>query len=902
MAAAVLSLSLLTMAPTAVAARAASLVDDPASLVNPFIGTSNKADDFPGADAPFGMVQWSPDTPSRPYGGGYEYKDSAITGFSLTHLSGPGCQAMGDIPVLPTTGSVDMAATAGFSHTGESADAGYYSVGLNTGIRTELTATTRSGMARFTFPATSRANLLFKLAGSQTSVSATTFTKVSGDEVAGSVTTGHFCGTAATYTVYFDAVFDHPFTTSGTAALPSAAPGTTTSPVPGGPAVTEPDNAPAYHGPSHTGTATPSLTGPSGAYLTFDTTGDQVVQAKIGLSYVSTANAKANRSAENAGWDFDATRQATHNAWNALLGRIRVGGGTTDQQHVFYTALYHALLHPNVASDSNGQYLGFDHKVHTLATGQKAQYANYSGWDIYRSQAQLEALVAPQQAGDSAQSMVNDYLQSGLLPKWSLNNGETYVMVGDPADSIIADYYAFGARTFDTHTALTAMVHSASVGNKTRPGLLYLDNPGYLPSNGSYGCCNFYGNVSTQLEYDTADFALSSYAGALGDTADQKTYLRRAQDWAGTFDAASGFMQPKLANGGWAAGFSPSAASNFVEGTSWQYTGMVPFDIAGLAVAHGGAAGLRGYLDHVLAGFTGAGGSQANLGNEPSLELPWEYDYLGQPYRTQQVVRQVQDSIWKNSPAGLAGNDDLGTMSAWYVWSALGMYPETPGTADLALGSPVFPQTVLTLGDGNQLTVNAPQAADSSPYVRSLAFNGSAWNDAYAPPSALTAGGTLDYVLGGTANTAWATASSAAPPSYGGSGGSAGAPRAPIASGFAGKCVDDNQSGVADGTHIQLWNCNGTNAQRWTAASDGSLRTLGKCMDVALSGTANGTLVRLWDCNGTGAQKWTATGGALVNAHSGKCLDLPHSNTANGTQLQIYTCNRTTAQKWKLNS
>ncbi|MEE4544150.1 lectin [Streptomyces sp. V4-01] len=712
----------LAAVPAQAATRAAALVTSPASLVNPLIGTSNAADDFPGADVPFGMVQWSPDTPSRPDGGGYEYNDSSITGFSLTHIAGPGCGAGGDVPVLPTVGAVDGNANDAFSHANESATPGSYKVTLNNQVTTELTTTTRSGMGRFTFPSSTQANLVLKLTKSQNGGSAVQFTKVSGSEVSGQVTSGKFCGAGNAYTVYFDMLFDRPFTGQGTAS------------------------------------------GSTG-YVTFDTTSNRVVQAKVGVSYVSVANAVANRTAENGGWDFDGTRNAAQSKWNNQLGKVQIGGGTADQQTVFYTALYHSLLHPNVISDTNGQYVGFDAKTHTVDSGHSAAYANYSGWDIYRSQAQLEALVAPQVASDTAQSMVDDYAQTGQFPKWSENNGESYVMVGDPADEILADYYAFGARNFDTSAALADMVKEATATNNNRPGLNYLEQLGWLPSDGSYGCCNFYGPASTTLEYNSADFAVSALAGSLGDTADQQTLANRAQGWANLLNHSSGFIQPRDASGNWTGGFSPTSGNNFVEGDSWQYTPMVPFNVHGLATAMGGNAKLSTFLDTDLSSLTGGNG-YTDLGNEPSLNIPWEYDYIGQPYKTQSVVRKVQDQIWTNKASGLAGNDDLGEMSSWYVWSALGMYPETPGTSDLALGSPMFTQAVVTLPSGNTLTVNGNGAADNAPYVQSATWNGAAYNKAYVPAGGLTSGGTLGFTLGTSANTSWASSADAAPPSY----------------------------------------------------------------------------------------------------------------------------------------
>ncbi|MEU8951293.1 lectin [Streptomyces sp. NPDC048489] len=894
-------------APAAAAVKAA-LVTSPATVVNPFIGTSNQADDFPGADVPFGMVQWSPDTPSRPSGGGYEYNDSSITGFSLTHIAGPGCGAAGDIPVLPTVGAVNTGATDAFSHANESASAGSYKVALNNQVTTELTTTTRSGMARFTFPASSQANLIFKLTGSQNGASSTQFTKVSSTEVSGQVTSGHFCGAGNTYSVYFDMVFDQPFTSQGASVAKSTA-----TPEKSGTAsknAAEKANKPVLHGKTPTaGDKVKAATGvaPSAAasngYVTFNTTANPVVQAKVGISYVSVANATANRVAENSGWDFNATRTAAQNAWNSALGKIQIAGGTTAQQQSFYTALYHSLLHPNVISDTNGQYFGFDGRTHTVDAGHQAAYANYSGWDIYRSQAQLEALVAPQVASDTAQSMVDDYAQTGIFPKWSENNGESYVMVGDPADAILADYYAFGARDFDASTALADMVKQASTTNNDRPGLNYLNSPGYMPHDGSYGCCNFYGPVATTLEYNTADFAISAMAGALGNTSAQKTYANRAQGWRNVLNPASGFVEPRNASGSWTGGFDPTSGTDMVEADSWIYTGMVPFNIGGLARAKGGNTAMNHYLDTVLRSYTGDKG-YAWVGNEPSIELPWEYDYTGQPYKTQGTVRAIQDQIWANTPGGLAdGNDDLGAMSAWYVWSALGMYPETPGTSDLALGSPLFTQAVVTLPSGRTLTVNGNGAADNAPYVHSAAWNGSAWNNAFAPTTAITAGGTLDFTLGTTANTSWATAASAAPPSYAGDTTAPTSPRigAITSSVAANLCVDDASSATSDGTHVQIWTCNSTYAQDWIVAGDGSIRTLGKCLDADHSGTTNGTLIQLWTCNGSGAQQWTAgANGSLVNPQSKLCLDDPNSSTTTGTQLQLYTCNGSAAQNWKL--
>ena len=430
-------------------------VSDPTSLVNPFVGTADGGDTFPGADTPFGMVQWSPDTTRQADGGGYAYHSPSIIGYSLTHLSGPGCPADGDVPVLPTVGAIGSDpgdVTAPLSHNDETASPGYYQLDAGD-VNTQLTATTRSGMASFSFPSTaSEGTLLFKLSQSANGVTASQFGVVNSHEVDGWVTSGHFCGASETYTLYFDMIFDHAFASSGT-----------------------------------------WQTGGAGAYVTFDTAANPVVEAKVGISYVSTANAVLNRRVENPGWSFDSVAAAARRAWQAILGKVQVGGGTPTEQTVFYTALYHSLLEPNVFSDANGQYMGFDGQVHRVAAPQTAQYADYSGWDVYRSEIQLEALLAPHQTSDIVTSMLNDDAQSGQLPKWAQNNGETYTMVGDPADGIIADAYAFGATDFNTRQALTDMETEATDPNNIRPGLSVYEDDGYLPVDGTYGCCNFYG-------------------------------------------------------------------------------------------------------------------------------------------------------------------------------------------------------------------------------------------------------------------------------------------------------------------------------------------------------------------------------------------------------------------------
>ena len=734
----VLSLSLVTLAhaPRVLAAT----MTDATQLVNPFIGTTNSGYVFPGADAPFGMVQFSPDTVAGTQGG-YNHGDNRLRGFSLTHISGAGCYAFGDIPFLPYVGAVTTSPATNastyqptFSHANETAYAGYYKVGLDDGVTTELTTSQHTGGARFTYPTGTTASLLVNVAGSANGAANAQVT-LGTNTIAGFVTSGSFCGKSGSYTLYFWATFSQPFASVGTWQNGTLAPNSTSA--------------------SGTGT---------GGYVTFATPS---VEMAVGVSYVSLANAQANVTQENPSGSFATLLTGAGQAWNSRLGAIAATGGTPDQETTFYTALYHALLFPSVFSDANGQYMGFDQQVHTVAAGH-AQYANYSGWDIYRSEAPLLGFLAPHEAGDMAQSMINDYQQGGHLPKWTLADFESYIMVGDPADAILASFYAFGGTDFDTHAALTAMVNQATQTNTSRPGLNYLQTLGYLPTDGSYGCCNFYGPAATTLEYNTADFAIGAFAHAIGDTSTYATFTNRAQDWQNLLNPTNKDLEPRTTTGAFSPSYSPTSTSGWVEGDGAQYNWLVPFNLGGLFASEGGASAIVPRLDTFFTQLNANSSSPyAWLGNEPSLESPWEYDYAGAPYRTQAVIRQAQNTLYTNTTGGIPGNDDLGEMSSWYVWSALGMYPEVPGTANLVLAAPLFPSITITRPTGQTIAINAPTASATTYYVQGLKLNGAATSKPWLSPTFISTGGTLDYTLGTTANTSWGANAADAPPSYG---------------------------------------------------------------------------------------------------------------------------------------
>ncbi len=723
-----------------------------ATQVNPLIGTGEQkslppaysgGETFPGADAPFGMVQWSPDTVSYAYGG-YKYSDDRMRGFSLTHLSGAGCSQYGDIPFMPYTGEVTSSPgsdakqyTSTFSHLNEHAQAGFYTVHLDNGVETDLSVTQRSGAGRFVYPQGKIASMLVNVSASLNPVS-TSQVVIGDDTISGWAESGRFCYTQYnTYRVYFWAQFSQPFLSQGV-----------------------------WHNEKLTPSGTAATGSKAGAYVTFDTRKQSAINVRVGVSFVSVANAEANVLLENPSDNFEVVHHQITTSWNQLLSEINISGGTSEQSQTFYTALYHALLFPSSFSDANGEYLGSDRRIHVMPYGH-TMYTNFSGWDIYRSEVQLITLLDPARASDMAQSLVNDYAQSGYLPKWSVANQETYVQVGDPADAIIADIYAFGGTDFDSTSALAAMITQATRPNRERPGLAYMDSPGYEPTNGSYACCNFYGSASTTLEYDTADFAIGAFAGLLGDEKSEQQFVQRAQDWRNLFHPTTGYLEPRAIDGSFPETFHAISDNDWVEGNSAQYTWMVPFNLRGLFQTMGGNARAVERLDTFFAQLNvGLHASYAFMGNEPSIEAPWEYDYAGAPYKTQRVVRQIVNNLYQPVPDGLAGNDDLGEMSSWYVFAAMGMYPETPGTANLALASPLFPNITVYRSGGQTIRISAPEAAANTYYVQSLRVNGQLSTHPWLPPAFIANGGTLDYTLSKVPDSSWGAKATDAPPSY----------------------------------------------------------------------------------------------------------------------------------------
>lgn len=742
----------------------APMVADPTGLVDTFLGTGSgganvgDVDMFPGASMPFGMVAWSPDTsPKRPASGGYSYDAGSTIGLTVTHVSGAGCNIEGNLPILPTTGAIPAdptGATEPFSHDDEKAAPGSYEMklGANGEMSAKVAATTRTGLGDFGFPATKQANFLFKAGDSQNGDTAAEVSIDGDHEVSGSITSGHFCGDQQLPEPVFYAVsFDRPFASYGTWNSKGRTPGSRTDA--GGKG--------------------------SGGWVTFDTTDARDVHMKVGISYVSEAGAKANLAAENRGWSEPQVANSAHDAWRKLLSKIQIGGGTHDHQVQFYTALYHALLVPTTFSDADGRYQGFDLKTHKLPRG-RTQYTNFSGWDIYRSEIPLLATLLPKQTSDMVRSLLNDQEQGGWLPKWPNGNTETGVMNGDAADPIIAEAYTFGARDFDTEAALKAMVKGATViptkdqlgqgWYEERPQSADYQKLGYVPTDSTVT-----NGASETLEYALDDFSIAQFAQQTGARSTYRTFLDRSQNWSKLFNVGSGFLQPRDADGTFpsgdpvTAGLTDFGQSGFQEGNAAQYAWAVPQNLGGLIKAMGGDAHANRRLDAFFTSFnSGPNDPTYWAGNEIDLLAPWVYDYTGEPYKTQSTVHKLIDAVYSDTPGGEPGNDDLGAMSSWYVWSAMGMYPQTPGTPVLDLGTPLFPRVQLNL-DGRQVDVTAPGTSADSYYVQGLAVNGRRTSKDWLPATDLLGHGrtlSLDYRIGSTPDTSWGAREADRPPSY----------------------------------------------------------------------------------------------------------------------------------------
>jgi len=712
--------------------------------------TVGEINNFPGASVPFGMVQYSPDTIDT-YAG-YNYDRRRSTGFSMTHAS-VGCPAFGDISMLPTTtptGSEPWDTTEEIAHDNtEVGVPGYYTVRFpDTEVTAELTATTRTGVGRFRYPRNGRPALLHVRSGGSLALNsaATIYIGEDNTTITGSATSGRFCSLNNTYTVYFAMKFSRPFTSYGT-----------------------------WDGYSVSAGARIANSSWSGGYVEFPP--GSVFEVRTALSYVSVEGARANLAAEG-GASFDDVRAAASNEWNAALSRIAVAGADRDLE-TFYTSLYHSLLHTNTFNDADGRYIGFDRVIHTVAAGH-TQYANFSDWDTYRSLAPLQALLFPKQASDMARSLVNDAEQSGSYPRWALANAATGMMTGDSVVPLIVNLYAFGAKDFDLKTALHYMVNAATTGGVglngyvERPGLAFYLERGYLPQTPEV--CS----ASITLEWAVDDFAISRFADSLGESATAAEFQNRAQYWQNLFNPSTRYISPRSVAGFFPEGpgfVDPTSSTSscfgqagFDEGNAEQYVWWVPQNVAGLVTALGGRQAVADRLDRFTKELN-AGPNKPYLwvGNEPGFGVPWLYNYVGKPWKTQQTVDRVRSELFGPTPNGEPGNDDLGAMSSWYVWAALGLYPSTPGTGILTVSTPLFDRAEIALPAGQSIRISAPGASGPNrlKYINGLSIDGHATDKTFLPKSIIRTGGDLAFSLSAVPNTVWGTAESSAPPSFG---------------------------------------------------------------------------------------------------------------------------------------
>jgi predicted alpha-1,2-mannosidase len=492
-----------------------------------------------------------------------------------------------------------------------------------------------------------------------------------------------------------------------------------------------------------------------GAFLSFSPT-VSTIHLEVGISYVSVANAALNLKHEILGWDFEKVRKDARAEWDDVLGHVRIEGNTEAQHRVFYTALYHALLYPSVFSDVNGDYIGFDSRVHRREEG--VQYANYSGWDIYRCQVQLIAMLFPKVASDMAQSLVIDAEQGGGLPVWPVANDESSVMVGDPSDPILASIYAFGARDFDARAALSAMLKGADDPHThirlypERPGLEDYLGKGYVPQRANTPWTA--GAASVTLEDTSADFAISQFAKAMGDTSTAQRFLVRSANWHTLFDLETRYIRARNAEGNFLPNFSPAKSDGFVEGNAAQYTWMVPYDLHGLIDAIGGPEAAKTRLDDYFSEYgrwtdtSGTSTPHFLIANEPSFGNTWIYNWTGHPWRTQEVVAKTLHDLFIDSPGGLPGNDDLGATSAWVVFASLGFFPEIPGVGGVALNTPAFQMITLNMG-GHELHIRA-SGAPGKAYIQSVILDGNLIRKFWLDWEQLHGSAVLEYTLSST--------------------------------------------------------------------------------------------------------------------------------------------------------
>jgi predicted alpha-1,2-mannosidase len=741
----------------------------PYDYVNPFIGTQEMGHTYPGATVPFGMVQLSPETDTVLYNygsgynpevyrycSGYQYNDKTIVGFSHTHFSGTGHSDLGDFLVMPTVGDLKLNPGSAdnprggyrsrFSHENEQAHPGYYAVKLSDyNIDVELTVAQRVGFHRYTFPKTDNAHIILDLTSGIYNYEGKvvwSFVRVENDTlVTGFRQTN---GWARTRYVYFALAFSKPIKSYGL----------------------RNDEQLIYKGFWRKWNEDEHFPERAGhkvkGYFDFETEEGEKILIKMALSPVSTRNAIENMNAEIPGWDFDEVRNNAKARWQKELSKITIEA-SDDRKINFYTAMYHSFLAPIVYSDVNGEYRGIDQNIHKVTDF--TNYTIFSLWDTYRALHPLFTIVQQERTTDIIKSMLAHYEQSvhKILPIWSHYANENWCMIGYHAVPVIVDAYIKGIRGYNVDEAFAAVVASASYDSYD--GIGYYKRYGYVPED-----LKGY-SASKTLEYAYDDWTIYKFAEALGRKQESQEFLKRANSYRNIFDKKSGFMRAKNSDGTWKIPFYPMSThgQGYIEGNAWNYSLYVPHDIRGFIELLGGKDQLNAWLDSLFTmqvsnesiaqteDVTKAGmiGNYVH-GNEPSHHVPYMYVYAGQPWRTQERIHQIVDTMYRSSPNGLCGNDDCGQMSAWYIFSVLGFYPVSPGSNEYVFGSPCVQRAVINLENGNPFIIEAKNLTEKNIYIQSVTLNGGVYQKSFIRHEDIVNGGTLVFEMGPKPNKEWA--------------------------------------------------------------------------------------------------------------------------------------------------
>jgi predicted alpha-1,2-mannosidase len=736
----------------------AAPAEDLTKYVNVFVGTGGHGHTHPDAAVPFGMVQIGPDTFNEGWDwcSGYHYTDSSIMGFSHTHLSGTGVGDMMDLLVMPMSGELrtepgtrenpGSGYRSGFMHSKETASPGYYSVLLeDSGIRVELTATERAAFHRYTFAKGDQSHILIDLNHRYMSGSSKVLEAVLNIE-GDSLITGFRrvqCW-APNRHIYFAMRFSKPFAGAGILA------------------------------DGRRDTSTRQARGTDlKAWVDYQTVAGEQILVKIGLSGVSVAGAKKNLDEEIPDWGFDGIRGRAHQAWNRELGKIRIDGAGGADREVFYTALYHTMLAPQIFDDVDGNYRGMDGKVHRAAGFHN--YGTFSLWDTYRAIHPLYTLIQPERVPGMIQCLIamTDESPQKTVPIWPLAGNETGCMIGYHAVGVVAEAWLKGFKGLDIEKAYRLMRTQAMMDGYR--GLGPYKKLGYVPSDSEAE------SASKTLEYSYDDWALAQLSKALGKTEDAGLFMSRAANYRNLFDPSVGFIRPKDTNGKWAAPFDPKKTGtsdrwrDFTEANSWQYSWAAQHDPRGFMNLLGGKAKFIEKLDQLFeqsttvegevpVDMTGLIGMYAH-GNEPSHHIAYLYNYAGAPWKTASRVREIVRTMYKTGPEGLPGNEDCGQMSAWYLFSVLGFYPVDPVSGNYVIGSPLFPRATIDLGNGKVLSIEAHNVSPTNLYIRSASQNGRLLEKSWISHKEIAAGGKLSFEMDRSPNKSWAASESQVPPS-----------------------------------------------------------------------------------------------------------------------------------------